>query len=50
MVLARSPAVVLVDDLAHRNVPGAGHARRWQDAAELLTAGIDVISTVRTAS
>jgi len=46
-VLARSPAVVLIDDLAHRNVPGAGHARRWQDAAELLTAGIDVISTVR---
>jgi len=46
-VLARSPAVVLMDDLAHCNVPGAGHARRWQDAAELLAAGIDVISTVR---
>jgi two-component system sensor histidine kinase KdpD len=45
-VLARRPAVALVDDLAHRNVPGAGHARRWQDAGDLLAAGIDVISTV----
>jgi two-component system sensor histidine kinase KdpD len=45
-VLARRPAVALVDDLAHCNVPGAGHARRWQDAGELLAAGIDVISTV----
>lgn len=45
-VLARMPAVALVDDLAHRNVPGAGHARRWQDAGDLLAAGIDVISTV----
>lgn len=45
-VLARRPAVALVDDLAHCNVPGAGHARRWQDAGELLDAGIDVISTV----
>jgi two-component system, OmpR family, sensor histidine kinase KdpD len=45
-VLARRPAVALVDDLAHCNVPGAGHARRWQDAGDLLAAGIDVISTV----
>jgi Osmosensitive K+ channel His kinase sensor domain len=45
-VLARRPAMALVDDLAHCNVPRAGHARRWQDAAELLAAGIDVISTV----
>lgn len=45
-VLARRPAVALVDDLAHRNVPGAGHAGRWQDAGDLLAAGIDVISTV----
>jgi two-component system sensor histidine kinase KdpD len=45
-VLVRRPAVALVDDLAHHNVPGAGHARRWQDAEELLAAGIDVISTV----
>ena len=45
-VLARRPAVALVDDLAHGNVPGAAHAWRWQDAVELLAAGIDVISTV----
>ena len=42
-VLARRPAVALADDLAHCS---AGHARRWQDAGELLAAGIDVISTV----
>ena len=45
-VLARGPQVALVDDFAHRNVPGAGHAWRWQDAAALLAAGIEVISTV----
>ena len=45
-VLARSPAVALVDDLAHHNVPGARHARRWQDVEDLLQAGIDVVSTV----
>jgi two-component system sensor histidine kinase KdpD len=45
-VLARQPQVALVDELAHRNPPGPGHATRWQDAAELLAAGIDVISTV----
>jgi Osmosensitive K+ channel His kinase sensor domain len=45
-VLARKPQVALVDELAHRNPPGPGHATRWQDAAELLAAGIDVISTV----
>ena len=45
-VLARRPAVALVDDLAHCNVPGAAHARRWQDAGDLLDAGIDVISTI----
>jgi hypothetical protein len=44
-VLARRPAVALVDDLAHHNVPGARHARRWQDVEDLLLAGIDVIST-----
>ena len=45
-VLARKPQVALVDELAHRNPPGPGHATRWQEAAELLAAGIDVISTV----
>jgi len=44
-VLARRPQVALVDELAHRNPPGADHATRWQDAGELLAAGIDVIST-----
>ncbi|MEV5936817.1 ATP-binding protein [Streptomyces sp. NPDC052079] len=45
-VLARRPEVVLVDELAHTNVPGARHTKRWQDVEELLAAGIDVISTV----
>lgn len=45
-VVARAPEVVLVDDLAHRNAPGARHAKRWQDVEELLDTGIDVISTV----
>jgi two-component system sensor histidine kinase KdpD len=44
-VLARSPAVALVDDLAHHNVPGARHATRWQDVQDLLQSGIDVVST-----
>ncbi|WP_410869918.1 ATP-binding protein [Nocardia sp. A7] len=45
-VLARKPAVVLVDELAHTNAPGSVHEKRWQDVAQLLDAGIDVISTV----
>ena len=45
-VLARRPAVVLVDELAHTNVPGSRHAKRWQDVSELLAAGIDVLSTL----
>ncbi|MER7049649.1 MULTISPECIES: sensor histidine kinase [Streptomyces] len=45
-VLERRPAVALVDELAHTNVPGSRNAKRWQDVEELLTAGIDVISTV----
>ncbi|WP_033216964.1 sensor histidine kinase [Kitasatospora phosalacinea] len=45
-VLARDPAVVLVDELAHTNVPGSRNAKRWQDVEELLAAGIDVVSTV----
>ena len=45
-VLARRPAVALVDELAHTNVPGCRNAKRWQDVQELLAAGIDVISTV----
>ncbi|MCM2422121.1 sensor histidine kinase KdpD [Streptomyces sp. RKAG293] len=45
-VLARHPAVALVDELAHTNVPGSRNAKRWQDVEELLQAGIDVVSTV----
>ena len=46
-ILARHPEVVLVDELAHTNVPGSGrHEKRWEDVLELLDAGIDVISTV----
>ena len=45
-VLARRPAVALVDELAHTNAPGGRHEKRWQDIEELLDAGIDVISTV----
>jgi len=45
-VLARRPAVALVDELAHTNVPGSRNAKRWQDIRELLEAGIDVISTL----
>lgn len=45
-LLARKPAIALVDELAHTNVPGSRNAKRWQDVEELLRAGIDVISTV----
>jgi two-component system sensor histidine kinase KdpD len=45
-VLARQPELVLVDELAHTNVPGARHTKRYQDIIELLEAGIDVWTTV----
>jgi two-component system sensor histidine kinase KdpD len=46
-VLERHPQVVLVDELAHTNVPGSGaHEKRWQDVVEILDAGIEVITTV----
>ncbi|SDS78816.1 ATP-binding protein [Microterricola viridarii] len=45
-VLARHPEIALVDELAHTNAPGGRNAKRWQDVAELLEAGIDVHSTV----
>ena len=44
--LARRPALVLVDELAHSNVPGSRHPKRWQDVEELLAAGIDVFTTL----
>jgi len=45
-LLARAPAVALVDELAHTNTPGLRNEKRWQDIDVLLDAGIDVISTV----
>ncbi|TGN76744.1 sensor histidine kinase KdpD [Streptomyces bauhiniae] len=45
-VLRRAPAVALVDELAHTNVPGSRNTKRWQDVEELLAAGVDVVSTV----
>ncbi|MER5641143.1 sensor histidine kinase KdpD [Kitasatospora sp. NPDC002227] len=45
-ILERRPSAVLVDELAHTNIPGGRHAKRWQDVEELLAAGIDVITTV----
>src|SRR5262245_58978100 len=40
-VLARKPEVAIVDELAHTNVPGSKHEKRWQDVDDLLAAGID---------
>jgi two-component system sensor histidine kinase KdpD len=45
-VLARKPQLALVDELAHTNAPGSRHPKRWQDAQELLDAGIDVFTTL----
>jgi len=45
-LLARKPQIVLVDELAHSNAPGLRHEKRWQDVEELLSAGIDVYTTV----
>ncbi len=44
--LARRPALLLVDEYAHTNVPGSRHPKRWQDVDELLAAGIDVWTTL----
>ena len=44
--LARHPDVILVDELAHSNVEGSRHLKRWQDVQELLDAGIDVWSAI----
>ena len=45
-LLSAKPKLVLVDELAHSNAPGSRHAKRWQDIQELLSAGIDVYTTV----
>ena len=44
--LARKPALILVDELAHTNAPGMRHAKRWQDVMDLLDAGINVYTTL----
>ena len=44
--LRRKPGLILVDELAHSNVAGSRHPKRWQDVEELLRAGIDVYSTL----
>ncbi|WP_084724766.1 sensor histidine kinase [Streptacidiphilus melanogenes] len=45
-VIARRPEVAVVDELAHTNIPGGRHAKRWQDIDDILDAGIDVLTTV----
>lgn len=45
-ILARKPQVALVDELAHTNVPGSRHAKRYEDVQDLLSVGIHVISTL----
>lgn len=44
--LTRQPALILVDELAHSNIEGSRHPKRWQDVEELLAAGIDVYTTL----
>jgi len=45
-ILARQPRVALVDELAHTNIEGSKHRKRYEDVLELLDAGIDVLSTM----
>jgi two-component system, OmpR family, sensor histidine kinase KdpD len=45
-ILLQKPEVVLVDELAHTNIPGSKNEKRWQDVKELIEVGINVISTV----
>src|SRR6201984_208439 len=45
-IIARKPQVALVDELAHTNIPGSKHRKRYEDVLEILDAKIDVISTV----
>jgi two-component system sensor histidine kinase KdpD len=45
-ILTRKPQLVLVDELAHTNIPGSRHEKRYQDVLELIEAGIDVYTTV----
>ncbi|WP_043746451.1 sensor histidine kinase [Paramagnetospirillum magneticum] len=45
-LISRRPAIALVDELAHANVPGSRHLKRWQDVEEVLAAGINVYATL----
>src|ERR1700754_3733638 len=45
-ILLLQPEVVIVDELAHTNIPGSKNEKRWQDVLDILDAGIDVISAV----
>ncbi|HLW99495.1 MAG TPA: universal stress protein [Candidatus Acidoferrales bacterium] len=45
-ILAKKPQVVVVDELAHTNIPGSRHRKRYEDVLEILAAGIDVLSTL----
>jgi two-component system, OmpR family, sensor histidine kinase KdpD len=45
-ILRRHPAICVVDELPHTNVPGSGHTKRWEDVQQLLDAGIDVMTTM----
>lgn len=49
-VLDRRPELALVDELAHANLPGERHAKRWHDVRELLANGIDVSTTLNVAN
>ncbi len=45
-IIRRKPQLVIVDELAHSNIPGSKHLKRWQDVVEILEAGIDVFTTI----
>jgi two-component system sensor histidine kinase KdpD len=45
-IIARHPRVALIDELAHTNVPGSKHVKRYQDVEEIMDAGIDVVTTL----
>lgn len=45
-ILALHPQIVLVDELAHTNIPGSKHRKRYEDVREIISAGIDVLSTL----
>ena len=45
-IIARHPKVALIDELAHTNIPGTRHIKRYQDVLEILSAGIDVVTTL----